>query len=32
MRAVFGLLLIVGGAALMYGLFTGKIKFPLGGA
>lgn len=29
-RAVIGLLLIMGGIALMYGLFSGKIIFPLG--
>lgn len=30
MRAVIGLLMIAGGFALMYGLFSGKIIFPLG--
>ncbi len=31
MKPIIGLLLIAGGIVLMYGLFTGKIQFPLGG-
>lgn len=30
MRGVFGLLLVAGGVVLIVGLFTGRIKFPLG--
>lgn len=30
MKAVIGMTLIGGGAILLIGLFTGKIKFPLG--
>jgi len=32
MKAVAGMLLIGGGVILMYGLFSGKITFPLGGS
>lgn len=30
MRGPLGLLLIGGGVVLLYGLFTGKIQFPIG--
>ena len=30
MKAVAGMLLIGGGVILMYGLFSGKITFPMG--